>query len=229
MADDVQPITGTSARVAARLCNFTTGHSTLLPAHVTWLDGQVQPVVASSANPWVDLIGYASRLGSSAANQRYSQERCDAVRARIATYSAKVTFPQDYGVGESESTGDADDNSGYWRAVDVLVYGAKPAVRPPPPKPIDPNAPLKNLVKVVGDFLNDLQHKLPFGGTIVSKLGIKIPAAVRLLNADEQREAMTIFVGSSILRRFLSATALGLRVGLSLAPWKSAGWDGSSL
>jgi len=33
MVDDVMPISGGDHKVAARLCNFSTGHATMLPTH----------------------------------------------------------------------------------------------------------------------------------------------------------------------------------------------------
>ena len=77
MAFDVQPINGTLARVAARLCNFRTGDAGLLPSHIAWLDSTLAPVVRALPTPWVDIIGYASHLGNEAFNLRLSFDRCE--------------------------------------------------------------------------------------------------------------------------------------------------------
>jgi hypothetical protein len=130
MALDVQPITGTSALAAARLCNFHTGHASLLHSHIAWLDSAVKPLATGLPNPWVDLIGFASRLGNHTFNQKLSFERCEAIRKRVLTYGGSVSFPIEWGKGDSESVGPLND--GYWRAVEVYVYGFKP---PPKPKP----------------------------------------------------------------------------------------------
>ena len=134
MTFDVQAITSSPARAAARLCNFPTGHSNLLPAHLDWLDKSVAPLLHDLPNPWVDLIGFASHLGDAAFNQRLSFARCEAIRARIEGYGSNVLFPIEWGKGETESTGGANDNSGFWRAVEVYVYGFMPPKPPPPPK-----------------------------------------------------------------------------------------------
>jgi hypothetical protein len=134
MTFDVQAITGSAARAAARLCNFPTGHSGLLPTHADWLDATVAPLLRAIPNPWVDLIGYASHLGDAGFNQRLSFARCESIRKRIESYGSNVSFPMEWAKGESDSTGGANDNSGYWRAVDVYVYGFMPPPKPLPPK-----------------------------------------------------------------------------------------------
>lgn len=132
MADDIQPIetNGTGAITAARLCNFVTAQSFLLETHKAWLDANVRPKIMPLANPWVDLIGYASRLGTTISNQTLSDNRCREVKNYISRYSSKIQFPMEFGKGESESGSVESDNSGYFRAVEVWVYGSQPAVRP---------------------------------------------------------------------------------------------------
>ena len=144
MVDNVLLITGVTPepKSSARLCNFTTGKSELLPGHKKWLDGTVKPLVQSLQNPWVDLFGYASKLGSAQYNETLSKNRCTAVKDYIRSFNPKTQFPQEYGKGEAESTGDASDNDGYWRAVSLFVYGSKPATRPIIPKlPTKPAPP----------------------------------------------------------------------------------------
>lgn len=141
MVTDVMLITGSNARGAARLCNFPTGHETLLATHIKWLNEAVAPLVNAVPYSWVDIIGYASHLGNPVFNQRLSFNRCEAVRKQIVTYGTPVTFPKEWGKGDSESTGAADNNDGYWRAVDVYVYGHLPSPPPRPPQPPPPNVP----------------------------------------------------------------------------------------
>lgn len=149
MADDVQRISGTSAKSAARLCNFVTNDSKLLTSHIQYLDTEVATVIKDMIGPWVDLFGYASRRGNPAFNTVLSNQRLKAVKDRIATYAPNVNFQQQTGYGDSESGPDASDNSGYYRAVEVLVYATKPPPRPKPvaPKPIEST---KFEIRVVG-------------------------------------------------------------------------------
>ena len=99
MANDVQVITGTAAAAAARLCNFATGGSRLLPAHVNWLDTKVRQLVAGNPSAWVDVIGHASRqwrhtggASSRDLNRALSMERCAAVQRQVSTYNPAVRF-----------------------------------------------------------------------------------------------------------------------------------------
>lgn len=145
MVANIMPISGSDARAAARLCNFPTGHAGLLPDHITWLDTTVAPLVKAVPDSWVNIIGYASHLRfagdhahSHVLNERLSFDRCESVRKRVTTYGAPVQFPKEWGKGDSESTGGIDNNDGYWRAVDVYVYGNLPAPPPPPRPPAPP-------------------------------------------------------------------------------------------
>lgn len=134
MALDVQKITGTNAKAAARLCNFVTAQYRLLPAHEAWLDSDVQRVLKTMQFPWVDILGYASRRGSAAANLQLSKQRVEATKAKISTYMRGINFQIQAGYGEEESGPDESNNDGYYRAVEVYVY----ATRPPPLKPPKP-------------------------------------------------------------------------------------------
>ena len=149
MADDVQRVTGTTAKSAARLCNFVTSDANLLTLHIKYLDTEVAPVIKGMVGPWVDLFGYASRKGNPAFNAVLSNQRLKAVKDRIATYAQNVNFQQQVGYGDSASGPDASDNSGYYRAVDVLVYATKPPPRvvPVAPKPAEAT---KFEIRVVG-------------------------------------------------------------------------------
>lgn len=133
MADDVQRISGTSARAAARLCNFKTSEAGLLSAHLQYLDSQVAPVIQNMVGPWVDLYGYASRSGAAQYNQTLSEKRMNAVKDRISTFATDVNFQQQVSYGESDSGPNEADNSGYYRSVEVYVYAQKPPPRRPPP------------------------------------------------------------------------------------------------
>ncbi|PRH89586.1 hypothetical protein C5L14_03225 [Labrys okinawensis] len=138
MASDVEPINPGQASAAGRLCNFTTGQSRLLSSHIAWLDATVIPLLRNTANPWVDVFGYASRSGDAQFNKRLSDQRCQAVVDHIKAAVSGVSFPQQFGYGESQSGGRDNDNDGYWRAVELYVYATG---RPPAPAPTPPPAP----------------------------------------------------------------------------------------
>jgi hypothetical protein len=131
---DVMPISGSGAKAAGRLCNFVTSKSFLLLSHQEFLDTQVASAIRSFQNPWVEIRGYASRIGNASFNQRLSERRVESVKARIEQYTNKVNFKVSVGYGESQSGEDELDNSGYYRAVEVLVFGSRPPT-PQPPKP----------------------------------------------------------------------------------------------
>jgi len=135
MAKDVQAITGTPALIGARLSNIPTATSALLPAHLAWLDTQAIPLVKTKIAPWIDVIGYASRKGNTAYNQQLSFQRCEAVKNHVRLRLGQAEFNVENARGESESLGDEKNDDGYWRAVEVYVFGFQP------PKPIAKPSP----------------------------------------------------------------------------------------
>ncbi len=139
-ANDVQPITGTTAKAAARLCNFDTGKAVLLESHEIWLDANVRPVFKEMLGPWVDIFGYASRLGDERGydNTGLSENRRDAVKKKISGYANNINFQILRGKGSSESGGDIRNDDGYWRAAEFYVYATKPPDKPVEPKPDRP-------------------------------------------------------------------------------------------
>jgi hypothetical protein len=133
MVDNVMPVTQDEPkpRAAARLCNFKTAQADLLQDHKTWIDQTVGPIISSMQGTWVDLIGYASKLGDPQYNKGLSGRRVDAVRDYIATWRKGINFQKEVALGEEQSTGDESNNDGYFRAVEVFVYGfAPPPLRP---------------------------------------------------------------------------------------------------
>lgn len=136
--DVVSPVSDTATiqpAMSARLCNFVTGESFLLQSHVTWLDNEVQRFIRSSPNPWVDILGFASRKTGPPINQPLSERRCQAVRSWIDNYSERTKFNIQVGFGDTLSDGPADNDDGWWRAVIVKVYGTRPP-HIPEPKPV---------------------------------------------------------------------------------------------
>ncbi|HLY17837.1 MAG TPA: hypothetical protein VKR61_11480 [Bryobacteraceae bacterium] len=129
---DIMPATGgPGARLAARLCNFPTNHSALRMSHRRWLDDYVQPVLRSLEGPWVDFIGYASQLGPAGNNYFLSSERCRKVKDWVSNYSSRIHWNVQWPKGASESATIASNNDGWWRAVEISIYGFKPPTAMP--------------------------------------------------------------------------------------------------
>lgn len=139
MGEDVQrisgPVHGVTPLAAARLCNFATGSETPLFGHRFWIESTVKAVCSSSPNPWIDVFAYASHRGSARGydNQALSERRRNEIIKEIKKHCPNVRFIQQEALGDSQSTGDINDNSGDWRAVSVYVYGALPPGRKPEP------------------------------------------------------------------------------------------------
>jgi len=93
--------------------------------HTAWLNANVAPILQRRTT-WVDLNGYASKLGTPESNQLLSERRCKSVRLYVSGFADQVTFRTEHFAGESESAGDKDDNDGYWRSVEILVYERQP-------------------------------------------------------------------------------------------------------
>jgi hypothetical protein len=146
MVDDVDelplvPINGVRPLVAARLYNFPTGSADLQPSHFGWLQRTLIPAIESANGPWLDVCGYASRLGSPRyPNLALSERRENAVKYYVAGHAPQCAFNPSTAYGSSQSTGGPTDDHGHWRAVDVHVFGDRPpqAVRDRrPPRPPD--------------------------------------------------------------------------------------------
>jgi hypothetical protein len=96
------------------------------------MDHTLVPRIQSLTTAWIDLIGYASLLGYSAGNSAHrnyelSTRRCAKVREYIQDSTSKVKFNMQSPKGSSESGSYLDtNNDGYWRAVEVHLYGFKP-------------------------------------------------------------------------------------------------------
>jgi hypothetical protein len=137
-SQDVQEVArgipGQTLRVAARLCNFKTGGSNLWPEHQRWLRDKVVPVLRDPQGAWVDVLAYASARGAANLNKSLSDRRREAVVEFLRKESGNPNFPvnRNHAFGEEVSGPDQKNNSGYFRAVDVYVYGGqKPPVVPP--------------------------------------------------------------------------------------------------
>ncbi len=170
MAENIQIISGSQARLAARLCNFVKGGHFLLLPHQNWLDTNLRETVRSLTNCWVDIIGYASKRGNADYNHRLSMLRCESVKEWVKNYSDKIDFHVPDARGERESGGDENNNDGYWRAVEIYVYG----FRPPGPRPKRPANRVMRIVKrefFKTDAMNFANDKDPLAEGLDSLLG----------------------------------------------------------
>lgn len=145
MADDVQripgPVNGVPILAAARLNNFKTGSHVPLDAHTKWIKQDLATALAASPNPWVDIIAYASKKGGNTGfdNKGLSERRRAAIHSAVVSAVPRAgLIKQSKALGSSASGGDANNNDGYWRAVEVYAYGKLPDKRDPDPKPPTP-------------------------------------------------------------------------------------------
>jgi hypothetical protein len=136
MAKDVENENWTGTPMGARFCNFSTGHSDVRADHSKTIRATIAPILNASPNAWIDLIGYASRLGyasgdSHQRNRELSQARCASVQREIRRYVPNARFNVIDPEGDVDSaTGSQDD--GFWRAVNVRIFGAQPQPSPGP-------------------------------------------------------------------------------------------------
>ncbi len=150
--DDVQEITGfiaadgTPAIAGARLVNFETGKFELRPGHHAWIEQVGAPAVASSKNSWVDIYGFASKAGNAVANLELSRNRAEATKQSLGLQlamrgvSLNEKLKIDHGFGEDHPSYVAgeDDNTPYWRAAEILIFGKRPSIiRPKKKKEVD--------------------------------------------------------------------------------------------
>jgi hypothetical protein len=154
MVQDVLKITGTNAKVAARLCNFSTGESFLLSTHLEFLDNEVRNTLRNIQWPWVDLYGYASRAGDARFNLDLSSRRIDVVKGRVAQYTDRVNFVIHKALGETQSGPNERNDDGYYRAVEVYIFGNKP------PAP----TPKANVRRVLSRSFRKFESKQDLGG-----------------------------------------------------------------
>lgn len=135
MARDIEDATGPlgTNEPRARLCNFATNRSALLPAHQAWLRANIVPHLRRGTQGVVEITGLASRLGPAAPNDRLAWARAEAVRTFIQDETGQTLRDVlTASHGEAVSGGGPNDNDGYYRAVLVrLVYGPAPPAPPP--------------------------------------------------------------------------------------------------
>lgn len=131
------------------LINFPTGSAELRASHRDWLARVAAGQARAGQHVW--MRGLASRLGDAASNQELSQKRANAVRDFLVK-SCSVSASSITGVsavGESWSSGSSTDNSGKWRAVEVIITNNTVEL---PVEYIGGDSPLANVffIKFVG-------------------------------------------------------------------------------
>jgi hypothetical protein len=129
MARDVEDVDSSSNPKRVRFCNFMTGQANRVEAHENWVKDKLAPLLKANPGAWVDLIGYASKLGyatgnSAEKNTTLSEKRCAEIQRMIVRHHPTARINVVEGRGASESAGGRDNDDGYWRAVKVLVYNA---------------------------------------------------------------------------------------------------------
>lgn len=103
------------------LINFATNSAELTREHRRWLSGYAAQQARQGQHVW--LRGFASRLGRGGHNLALSQRRASAVRDYL-TGTCRISASQITGVsavGEEWSSGSDTDDSGRWRAVEVII------------------------------------------------------------------------------------------------------------
>ena len=126
------------AVLAMRLCNFATGSSALLPDHQAELSSRILQAIWPYSGGWIDIVGYASKLGAADRNMQLSLSRCEAVRQFLAPHLTVLGQPFRFNVttgrGEEDSQDDPSGNDGFYRAVTVKLF-AQGRYRWDPPQP----------------------------------------------------------------------------------------------
>jgi hypothetical protein len=141
---------GTRASVAGRLIDFPTGKATLSVTQQECLRDEFIPKIAERPNFWVDLRGYASKKGQTKKNKELSDERKTAVKNFLEaelqkqgkTLNGKVNIDDAYGENAVEYIAPESNNDSYWRAVEIVVFGSRPAIVSPPKIKVPPAPPL---------------------------------------------------------------------------------------
>lgn len=113
------------AAVAFRLCNFATGKPDLLAAHYVELKSQILDASWPHSNGWIDIVGFASKLGyahNPQGNLQLSRARCAAVQAYLAGHLPRgFRFNVIEGEGDTQSQAGSLD-AGFYRAVEVRLF-----------------------------------------------------------------------------------------------------------
>ncbi|GLU56975.1 hypothetical protein [Dyadobacter frigoris] len=154
-AEDEKYFAGNGMPVCAlRLYNFITGDDKLIENHKLGIYKYIFLPLRSQVDYWINLVGYASKIGDRGYNSDLSIRRCVEVQREILTGRNKLNvaeFRKKVARGSDASTDAADDDFGYWRSVKIYAHKGAP---PPPniePKPVLPAfITQKFAIKMVG-------------------------------------------------------------------------------
>ena len=132
------------ASMELRLCNFPTGRSDLLQDHLVALRKYIMGAMWSAQGAYIDLVGYASKLGfahNQSGNLDLSRARCAAVKNVLNPFLSGLggafRFNVIVGRGDTESQDDQTLDHGFYRAVLVrlFAFGTYHYNPDPPPLP----------------------------------------------------------------------------------------------
>ena len=119
----VSPRVSTGSTKERRLINFATGKHDLLPDHTAWLD-QLLRDTPPTREFFVDIYGYASRLGDLTKNRQLGYDRANEVARYLVAhdpkYELRIRHFLTFGSEEPGYNPASDsDNDGFERAAEV--------------------------------------------------------------------------------------------------------------
>ncbi|QRR03009.1 hypothetical protein [Dyadobacter sandarakinus] len=129
---------------ALRLYNFKTDVAQLIDNHKVGIYNHIYMPMRSQTDYWINLVGYASKIGNRSHNMNLSLQRCAEVQKEIVTGKNRLyvaEFRKTVARGSDASPDNPGDDFGYWRSVKIYVHKGAP----PPPLPA-PKPPVSRLV-----------------------------------------------------------------------------------
>jgi hypothetical protein len=130
------------AKVILRLCNFVTGSAALQGTHQSELHGRIIAAAWPHDSGFIDIVGFASKLGDNKRNHTLSVARCSSVKRFLGpsldSLGQRFRFNVVMGKGEEDSQNDPTGNNGFFRAVVVKLFAQGQYKYEPPkvvPKP----------------------------------------------------------------------------------------------
>jgi hypothetical protein len=121
------------------MIDFKTGYAELQPEHKQWLD-TILHFISQTSSFYIDLVGYASKVGNHQLNQKLSGQRAASV-ANFLQRGNNLVYPRIRHFlargDEGYQTLNNSDNSADERAVELLLYLGD--IVPPPPHNVTPH------------------------------------------------------------------------------------------
>jgi hypothetical protein len=125
--------------LASRMAEFKTNDASPSLEHRIWLRGAVADLVRRTPNCWVRLIGHASMRGNAVYNVNLSARRIAEVEAILKGSVGNADIYKEQARGSRDSGTDARDDSGQYRAVELMVFAPstpRPHGNPDQPQPV---------------------------------------------------------------------------------------------